>query len=169
MNKLFLIISLLLAINVELKSQVNTSQVKKNVIYLEGAGIGGYGSINYERIIFNKKNVWICTRLGVVTYNLKDYVNKFNPDVIIPIAINGLYGANHKIEIGVGQTISNTVHPNYTNWQPKRITNLHANFTLGYRYQPDKAGFMFRCSYTPIIELYKLYRHWGGVSFGYAF
>ncbi len=168
-NKLLPIIFLLLIIDFEAKSQIETNQVGKNVIYIEGAGTGGYGSLNYERVILNKTHLWLCTRVGLSTYNLRDYTNNFNPDIIIPMAINGLYGNNHKIEFGIGQTISNIVHANYSNWQTERETNFHANFTIGYRYQKDKGGVMFRCSYTPIIEFYNHYRHWGGISIGYAF
>jgi len=37
------------------------------------------------------------------------------------------------------------------------------------RVQKDKQGVIFRCGYTPIIEFYKFYKHWGGISIGYAF
>ena len=168
-KKLLPIIFLLLITYFKAKSQIDSSQVTKNLLYIEVAGIGGYGSLNYERVIFRKRNLSFYTRVGLSTCNLKDYTDNFNPDIIIPMAINGLYGTNHKIEFGIGQTISNIVHANYTNWQTERETNFHANFTIGYRYQKDKGGVMFRCSYTPIIEFYKFYRHWGGISIGYTF
>ncbi len=166
---LIYIIILLLFINYEAKSQIDTNQTSQNVLYIEGVGIGGYGSLNYERIIPVKANLRIGLRIGISTYNITDYTTKFNPDIIIPIAINGLYGNNHKIEFGLGQTISNIVQANHSNWKPERVTNLHANFTIGYRYQKDKGGVIFRCSYTPIIEFYEFYRHWGGISIGYDF
>lgn len=167
--KLVYINILLLFINYEAKSQIDTNQITQNILYLEAWGIGGYGSLNYERIILEKANLRILGRIGISTYNITDYTTKFNPDIIFPIAINGLYGNNHKIEFGFGQTISNIVQANHSNWKLKRETNLHANFTIGYRYQKDKGGAIFRCSYTPIIEFYKFYRHWGGISIGYAF
>ncbi len=163
------IIILLQFINFEANSQTVTKPDIHNVLYIEGAGIGGFGSLNYERIIPVKAHLGIGVRIGFSTYNIKDYTNKFNPDVIIPVAINGFYGSNHKIEFGFGQTISNIVRADYSSWKPKRETNLHANFTIGYRYQKNNGGIIFRCCYTPIIEFYKYYRHWGGVSFGYAF
>ena len=168
-TKLFYIIILLLFINYDAKSQLDTYQISQNILYLEVGGIGGYGSLNYERIIPVKANLKIGARIGISTYNLRDYTNKFNPDIIVPIAMNGLYGISHKMEFGFGQTISHIVQTNHSNWKPEKKTNLHANFTIGYRYQKDKGGIMFRCNYTPIIEFYKFYRHWGGVSIGYAF
>ncbi|MDH5474493.1 MAG: hypothetical protein OEX22_02260 [Cyclobacteriaceae bacterium] len=168
-NAIIPIIFLLLFIDFEIKSQIDTTLVSKNVLYFEGAGIGGYGSINYERLIFRKANLWVNTRVGLSTYNLKDYTAKFNPDIILPFAINGLYGNNHKIEFGIGQTISNSVSANYSTWQPERVTNFHANFTIGYRFQKKTEGLMFRCNYSPIIKYHKYYRHWGGISVGYSF
>lgn len=151
------------------KSQTDTIQTSHNVLYIEIAGIGGYSSLNYERIVFGNNKFKFGLRVGISTYNITDHTTKFNPDIIIPIAINGLYGNNHNIEFGLGQTISNIVQANPSNWKPKRMTNLHANFTIGYRYQKDKGGIIFRCSYTPIIEFYRYYRHWGGITIGYAF
>jgi len=167
--RIFYIVILLLFINCEAKSQLDTNNISKNGMYLEIGGVGSYGSLNYERVIFLKAKTKIVGRIGVGTYSLTDYTSSFNPDIFIPITINGLLGKNHKIELGVGQTVSNTIQANHSNWKPERETNLHANFTIGYRYQKDKGGFIFRCSYTPVIEFYKYYRHWAGVSIGYAF
>lgn len=160
---------LLLISNFKAKSQIDTNQIAKNIIYIEAAGIGGYGSLNYERVVLKKIDLLLCIRVGLSTYNLRDYTTRFNPDILIPIAINGLYGNNHKIEIGIGQMISNIVYANHSNWKPERETNIHANFTIGYRFQKEKGGLIFRCNYSPIIEFYKYYRHWGGISIGYAF
>jgi hypothetical protein len=167
--KVFYITLLLLLINYEAKSQLDLNNISKNLLYLEAQGIGGYGSLNYERIIPIKEKLKIGARIGLSTYNLTDYTAKFNPDIIIPIAIAGLYGNNHKIVFGFGQTISNIVKVNHSNWKVERETNLHANFTIGYRYQKDKGGIMFSCIYTPIREFYKSYRHSAGISIGYAF
>ena len=167
--KLAYIIILLLFINHKANSQTDTIQFSRNILYIEVGGIGGYGSLNYERIVFAKANLMIGGRIGISTYNITDYTTDFNPDIIIPIAITGLYGRNHKIEFGFGQTISNTVQANHLNWEAERTTNIHANFTIGYRYQKDKGGIVIRCSYTPIIEFYNYYRQWGSISIGYAF
>ncbi len=168
-NKLYLIILLSLILNYEAVSKVDTIPLSRNSIYLEIVGIGGYGSLNYERIVFKTNWFKFGLRAGLSTYNISDYTSKFNPDIIIPLSVNGLYGNNHKLEFGIGQTISNIVQANPSNWKTERLTNIHANFTIGYRYQKKQGGVIFRCSYTPIIELYKHFRHWGGISIGYAF
>ena len=168
-NNFIYIIIFLLFVNFESKSQLDTNQMSQNTFYLEAGGIGGYGSFNYERIIPVKVNLKAGVTIGISTYKLTDYTTKFNPDIIIPISINGLYGNNHKIEFGVGQTMSSIIQIDHSNLKPIRIFNLHGNFKIGYRYQKDKGGIMFRCSYTPIIEFYRRYRHWAGISIGYAF
>lgn len=152
-----------------MKSQADQIPFSKNSIYLEGAGLGGYGSLNYERMLPLKTNLLMAVRIGLSTYNLRDYTNKFNPDLIIPLTLSGLYGNKHKLEFGIGQTISNVIRANPSNWDPERKTNLHANFAIGYRYQKKEGGLVLRCTYTPIVEFYKRYRHWGGLSVGYAF
>ena len=166
--KLVSIMILLLLMHYKSKSQIDINQISQNVLYIEVAGIGGYGSLNYERLILIK-NRKCRVRIGISTYKIKDYTTKFNPDIIIPIAVNKLYGNNHNIEFGFGQTITSIVQANYLNWKPERVINLHSNFTIGYRYQKNKEGVIFRASYTPIIEFNKYFRHWGGLTIGYAF
>jgi hypothetical protein len=85
------------------------------------------------------------------------------------LTINGFYGQNHKIELGVGETFSNIVHVGITDFKPKRITNFHTILSIGYRYQKKSNGIVFRCAYTPIIEFNSYFRHWAGISFGYSF
>lgn len=148
-------------------SQVDS--IARNQIYLEVAGVCGYGSINYERIMYSKKYLMFATRCGISTYHIKDYTNRFNPDILIPLAINGYYGKSHKIELGVGEIFSNIVHAGENDFKPKRITKLHTILSIGYRYQKNKGGMVLRCTYTPIIEFNNYLRHWAGISFGYSF
>ena len=49
--KLFCIVIILLSINYEAKSQLDLKHISQNILYIEAGGIGGYGSLNYERII----------------------------------------------------------------------------------------------------------------------
>ena len=160
---------LFLFINYHVKAQIDTISISQNILYFEVGGIAGFWSLNYEKIILNKENFKISGRIGISTYNIKDYTDSFNPDIIIPIAINGLYGKTHKIEIGIGQTISNIVQSKHSSSLPYRNTKLHANFTIGYRYQKNNGGIIYRFGYMPIIEFNKSYRNWLGTSFGFAF
>lgn len=164
-----LIVLLIFRFSHEAFSQTDTLQMVHNFTYIEIGGIGGYGSLNYERLIFNKKNIAFAIRLGLSTYHIKDYTNKFNPDIIIPISLNGYYGNNHKIEMGIGQTIGSMVRAGDSGFETERNTNVHTSFLIGYRYQKKNSGIIFRCTYNPILEFNKHFRHWAGISVGYSF
>lgn len=141
----------------------------KNFIYLEAGGVGGYGSVNYERNIYQAYKSAIGFRIGLSTYSLRDFTNRFNPDLVTPISINATYGGTHKIEYGVGKTLSNIVQVDFDSFEPKRFYDCHTQLSIGYRYQKNEKGFLFRLMYTPIVMFNKYYQHWGGISFGYAF
>lgn len=150
-------------------SQKSSKISSKNSVYLEFFGLGGYGSINYERKILKHKKINLAVRGGISFYGMRDFTNTVNPDLIFPFSFNSTYGNTHKLELSAGKTISNFVHPDITTWKPKRVTDLHSHFNIGYRYQKDKGGFIFRIGYTPIVEFNRTLRHWGGASVGYAF
>jgi len=99
---------------------------------------------------------------------IKDFTNKFNPDIIIPYALNFCYGRKHKIEIGFGNTYFNFAEMG-ENLLPVRNTSHHLTGRIGYRYQNKNDGSYIRVGYTPILEYYKTYLHWGGVAAGYSF
>lgn len=166
---IFCVIVFFLIYNKKAKAKNDSIYFFRNSLYFEIMGVGGFISLNYERIILKKKKFKIGIRTGLGTYNISDYTNKFNPDIIIPLSLNGFYGNKHKIEFGIGQTISNIVHANNSKFIPERITEIHANFTIGYRYRKKQGHFIFRCNYTPIIEFYKYLKHSAGISIGYVF
>lgn len=154
-------------------SQIVHQKSIRNLIYLEAFGAGGYGSLNYERIIFQQKhklppNLKIGVRLGLSTLHLRDFNDKFNPDIIVPITVNAVYGKTHHIEIGFGQTISNVTQTS-ASFEIERKTTLSSNFTAGYRYQKSERGVIFRLNYSPIISSDKVYNSWFGLSIGYGF
>ena len=167
-NGIFILIILVINIH-EVVSQNGTAHIARNLIYLEAGGVGGYGSVNYERVLYNKERLMFAMRLGISSYHIKDYLNKLNPDILMPLFISGFFGGNHKIEMALGQTISNIVHADLVNFQPKRITNFSTAFSIGYRYQKNTGGIILRCAYTPIIEFNRNFRHWAGISTGYSF
>lgn len=149
-------------------AQKDSSYIAKNTVYIEFGGIGGYGSINYERQFASKSFFKLFGRIGLSTYNLKDYENNFNPDLIIPMSLNACFGNEHNFEFGAGPTFSRIVKV-----QDELGLGLDINFNLGYRYQKVAGGLLFRCGYTPIIEISNYgnmtFRHWAGISIGYAF
>ncbi len=168
-RSLFCFVVSCLTVFTAIEAQPSEQLARENAIYLEVGGYGGYGSLNYERFLFRKRKANIAARIGFGTYHLKDFNNRLNPDLIFPVGITGFYGNKHKLQIGVGQTFSSIVQGISNNFEAERATHLHANFLLGYAYQKEGSRLIVRCAYTPVIEFYKYYAHWGGVSFGFAF
>ncbi|GGD83651.1 hypothetical protein GCM10011514_54630 [Emticicia aquatilis] len=172
-RKGYWLIVLLIGVHFKSFSQLDSQKSIRNLIYLEAFGAGGYGSLNYERIIFQQKqklppNLKVGFRLGISTFHLKDFNNKFNPDVIIPVSVNAIYGKIHHVEIGFGQTISNVTQTS-ASFEIERKTTLNSNFIAGYRYQKSERGVIFRLNYSPIISSNKVYNSWFGLSIGYGF
>lgn len=154
--------------SVSVGSFAQDTTVASNAIYLELGGNAGYGSLNYERMILSKNKFQLSVRAGLSTLKMVDYRDKFNPDIIIPVALNVTYGNNHKIETGIGSTYTNMVNVG-GNLSPERTSVLNGNLHLGYRYQKSNGGILFRVCYTPLFESFNSFRHWAGISVGYTF
>lgn len=168
MKTLFLLLIFCLPTVQALIAQDST-RLAANTIYLEAGGAAGYGSLNFERILFHQHGFSLSGRIGCGTYRLKDYTTHFNPDVLVPLTIQACYGNDHKIECGAGQAITSTVQAARTDFKPERSIGLHTIFSIGYRYQKNTNGLFFRCAYTPVIEFNRYFRHWAGLSLGYSF
>jgi len=163
-----MVILLLIIRNMAFSQSAPTGPAR-NLVYVELAGPGGYGSLNYERILLSKSEIQFGVRCGISTYHVNDYTNNFNPDILIPLAINGYYGNVHKLHIGVGQTLANIVQAGSIDFEPVRKTNFHTYFSIGYQYQKNSNGVFFRIAFTPVIEFNSYFRHRAGVSAGYSF
>ncbi len=143
---------------------------QQNVLYLEAGGAGGYGSLNYEKLIDINKKIQVAARAGISSYRLLDYTNVFNPDIIMPIGVSMLYGKHkHRLEVGGGEAFVSMVQFDYMHWKPRRIVYTHVYSSVGYRYQKRQKGIVIRLFYVRMLEFSKYVRHWGGCSIGYAF
>ncbi len=143
--------------------------VSRNLVYAEILGRGGYGSLNYERLILRQEFMSMGLSLGAGTYNVYDFEGRFNPDLILPFSLNFYFFEPHSIEVGIGSALSSIIQVDQANWQPERINRMSMNFALGYRYRKSEGGLVFGAGYKPVIEFYRRFVHWGGISFGYAF
>lgn len=168
-KRILFFIFLLTILNVQLRGQAKKLNYK-HIVYVEGLGIGGYGSINYEGVFFQEesKKISLSGRIGIGTDNFIDYQNKFNPNVLLPIAVYAFYGRNHNVEIGISHILSLVVQVS-PQFKPYRAVNSHMSFSIGYRYQNYPKGFFAGIRYSPILEFYKHFRHWGSAYVGYCF
>ena len=150
-------------------AQYSSNPVAANTVYLEAFGMGGYGSLNYERLVLRHKDLHVGVRLGAGTYRLRDFETNINPDLTVPFAVNAYYGKTHHIELGVGQTFTSIVKASQVDFKVTRDNTFSSNINLGYRYQKSSRGMMFRINYNPIISTNSVFKHWYGVSIGYSF
>ena len=138
------------------QSEIN----KRKSVYLEIAGSGGLGSINYEKL-FYKKNITEFTWRAGLSFAPIDKNN--GTAIVFPLTVNSIIGKHaHKLEFGLGQGITIT-----TKAQFFALTTA----ILGYRYQPETKKWFFRITYTPLISYLVDFQvqQWGGISIGYTF
>lgn len=155
--------------NLTVAQNAENQKKTRNLLFFEAGGSGGYGSINYEYLVKKIDKLKLSVRIGASSYHLNDYTNKFNPDIVIPIVINAYYGIKHNIDFGLGQTITNIVYADNSDYKPKRKNNFNTNLSIGYRYQKEEGGIMFKIAYAPMIENNYMFRNWFLLAFGYAF
>ena len=86
----------LLPIVAQSESQDN---IGRNLFYFEALGAGGLGSINYERVVMKNNLFQTSVRLGLCFNRFKDFRDKFNPDIAIPVNVGIAYGKRFKGEL----------------------------------------------------------------------
>ena len=130
---------------------------KRNSLYLEIGGSGGFGSFNYESIFKQKKNFRWMFRTGISG----TYIDKNNGAAFIfPVMIHCVYGQKHGIDIGIGQALTITT---------RGSAFLRMPLSIGYRLEPADKRVFYRFSYTPIVS-YLIdfqWQHWAGITLGY--
>lgn len=139
--------------------------VKEQSAFLELGGPGLAISGNYDARLHNTRTGW-GYRVGMGYFGASG-----NTVFTIPLQVNYLYGErNHHLELGAGTTF---LHSNGTNvgnsvWEFDRITGFIGTGTIGYRYQPARAGITFGAAFVPIVSDEGLIMA-GGINVGYTF
>lgn len=77
-----------------------------NSIFIQVLGKTGYGSVNYEKRFLPEQNVSPGIRIGLGTYNMRDYTGATNPDLIVPVSLAAFYGSPHALELSAGIIVS---------------------------------------------------------------
>lgn len=113
----------------------------KNIIYLDlgilfsGSDIAIGAGINYERMISDNFSIRAGVNIGYLEWHI-DRSSTPNAGIGFPITINYLTNNKNKFEAGLGGGP-------YFNFSEGYISLLPAA-RLGYRYQPDESGMMYR-------------------------
>jgi hypothetical protein len=151
------------------------SLVCRNSIYVELLGHGGLYSVNYDYRIGDK----ISLRAGISIWSMSMDMILFQLNDVkfrsFPLMVNYLIGErSHRFELGVG------VMPTYISTGPGTFfyimntspsgheTILPVIATVGYRYQSEKGGPVFRAGATPLLSSGGAAVSFG-ISIGYGF
>ena len=146
---------------------VAQAQPASNDVFIELVGSAPVASVNYERLLGSNAGM----RIGVGYLRATSFLGNDLDRVEIPLVLSAMLGGGpHRLELGAGAvpgvlTASGSAH---------RV-ETPVTAVIGYRYCPPEGGFLFRASFTPLVDLWD--SSWsgnrfiplGGVSFGYAF
>ena len=142
---------------------------RSNSIALEVGGPGGWYSLQYGRVLLNKNKYQLEANIRFSSYHFRDFTQRINPDFVIPLSLQFLYGYQSKLSIELGHTIGSIVKVEETNFRPKRNTDHHLFFQVAYQYRKKNSPWFFAVGYTFLMEWYQKIRHWGNLSMGYYF
>lgn len=145
------------------------SNFPDNSIFFEVAGNGiSYLSINYERMLLQKKSFYLSGRAGVGYFGFLN-IHKL---ISLPVAFCGIiqWSRVFATEIGVGGTYAYVEQEDDDYNENGEM--IYSQFVVpvalaGIRVQSEK-GFLFRATFTPIFTYDKVYPCFG-LSFGYSF
>ena len=158
-------ISIILSLLLIVLSCPAFSQSKPNSLYIEIFGSGGLYSLNYDRLFTDN----IGARIGFM-YLAADWFGFFS-DVeifLIPTTLNYLVGTGkHKFELGAGPVFISGSTGIFGSDQVSG-SGVAWTGTIGYRYQKENGGFMWRVGFTPFFGNGE-FQAWGGISLGYSF
>ncbi|MDP1803377.1 MAG: hypothetical protein Q8L81_18585 [Bacteroidota bacterium] len=154
---------------------------KRNSLFLEVGGQGGFYSIGYDRILEINGKIRHTSSIGL-SYLFFGVGSKTNlrPQIFsLPYSNNIVF--KNGFELGIGATILLYTETRTSYYHGGSSTNTDINPYLfavpriGYRYQKNTGGVFFRAALTPLIKLISgdpsFYRvlPWGGISIGKSF
>ena len=138
----------------------------RNAFYIELLGTGGPYSLNYERLL-SRQNIG-GLRYGVGITLLPTYQG-------LTQRLTKLWGkGEHHAETGLGILVARQNDPEAFDFNNRNgyVIRIHLSPQVGYRYQKNTAGLLFRATYTPWINYYSgqvRFRNWAGISIGKMF
>lgn len=162
-----LFLALLMALSGTTNAQKDTV-LHQYSLHVEIGGPGGYGSVGYEYLFLRKEYYTLSMKGGVGVFHLRDFRNNLNPDILIPLGCHFLRGRKHLMEIALGETFHSIVKSDQEDYGSSRQVGWSSFAIAGYRYKHAGGRFILRVFYNPLIEFNRYFRHWGGISFGYA-
>jgi hypothetical protein len=132
---------------------------KPKYIFLELAGSGGLGSLNYEQQLRDMHSWDLTWRAG---FSVAPIDKNNGVGLVFPLMVHARIGEGaSKLDVGLGQGMTITTNGAFF---------LLTTAAVGYRYQKPDSNWFFRASYTPLISYLVDFQvqHWAGLSIGYT-
>ena len=138
-----------------------------NNIYAEALGSGLVYTLNYERLLSQSFGLRVGFGYLPVSAEKKNGTTVSESATSAPLTLSWFpFGASSsKLEIGAGLSYIDLTKS--VRGFPQG-SNIGYAGIIGYRYEEEDGGFLFRADFTPIILSGGFYA-WGGVSLGYGF
>ncbi len=197
MKYLFLIICILfslISLSQEEDIENGLNLIKRNSLYLEMGGVAGFYSVNYDRILEQKKSGLTSFSVGATYWGKIDYSDG-RTNFGIPVSYNYLIGKNnHHLELGIGITFLYYKFLFQNLYSKEEEKGIASSFLLkcGYRYQKPTGGMFYKVTFTPLLDAVRYYKKvinisitntsfiekgfgnngffpWAGISVGYTF
>lgn len=128
-----------------ISSLVSNAQYKK-FVFLEGGGSGVLVNAVYDMRITKNQNNGIGFRLGIGN---TFYTEDIKGATTIPIGINYLLGKNKSFLILGANTTFGIFDKNL---KDRTVKHIVPSLEVGYRFVPQKRGFGFQVTYTPLFN-----------------
>ncbi len=136
----------------------------KNAFYVELGGNGIFYSLNYDRLVTPN----VAARAGVMLFRAEDNESNGVGVVVAPVVVSYLFGeGNSHFEAGLGLGLA-TASIDHVDFGEEFDQTVYGTGVLGYRYQPETGGVVFRAGLTPVFNA-ENFAPWIGLSIGYAF
>lgn len=151
---------------------LSVNRLHYNNVFIEifGNSRSPFPCLNYERLIFNKKEFHLSVRIGgsFIFFKTND-----ERSATTTFLINGINHINKNLffELGIGLTmLYDRIVYNYPYNQIDKSYELWGTALAGIRLQGKKC-FFYRIGFTPVFSLNKIKSFWplGGISFGFSF
>ncbi len=140
----------------------------KNSVFITVGGATGLGSVNYERQISAFRSVSLWGHAGLGTFKLKDFRNRFNPDLLLPAGLYARIGRRkHSAIAGVGIVFNYFVMADGA--AAVRDTSFGLFARLGYRFTFNKNRTYAQLTYTPVLNRKNYIHNWAGFCLAYTF
>lgn len=146
-------------------ASIDHQKMKNNEISITALGKGGWWSVDYTRKIWGHKLIRLDGVVSFSSYYIKDYENRFNPNMIVPIGLRGQYGKKHSLLLDIGLSFQRLIV-----FDKRKITKFAIDPFVGLHYRRRflKSFFVQGGVYLLKIKQQKVYI-WPGLSLGLMF